>query len=434
MTAGAGPAPTAEQAARHLLLALLRGDQGASPSDAAAWRAALAEAAPAVLPYLDYQVRRRGLNPPADVAATLARARRGAAAVGLRRRVTLRRLLDVLDDAGIPAIVLKGAALAYQVYPDPTLRPMADLDCWVPPARLDEAAASLTAAGFRSTRVALGVAHRPQVRPLELAAQATPVELHGTVHSLTGLPWGGFDGAWERSQPAELAGAAARVLDPAAALEHLCLHAARVEGLKTGMPHLLDVALLVGRFGADLDWGGSRSRWGEERTTPWIVLSLALARELLHAPVPPSVVAAVPAPRWSEIRALAERQVWLGDRYPLPPAVRRVLEPARPRERLARLRSRLFDHYWRSPVPRSWTAAVADAARRYWYDVRVKLPRYLRAWRAGGLASRHAARAAAVLRERQELQRLLVAAGALSPPSETALTATEAGSPRSSAP
>ncbi len=48
-----------------------------------------------------------------------------------------------LTTAGIPALWLKGAALALTIYPDPALRPMIDLDVLVPIDRCTEALAIL---------------------------------------------------------------------------------------------------------------------------------------------------------------------------------------------------------------------------------------------------------------------------------------------------
>jgi hypothetical protein len=60
----------------------------------------------------------------------------------------LERILNVLDDASIPAIVLKGAALAATVYEDIGLRPMGDLDLLVPREELSNVVTLLNGVGF----------------------------------------------------------------------------------------------------------------------------------------------------------------------------------------------------------------------------------------------------------------------------------------------
>lgn len=72
----------------------------------------------------------------------------------LKRRVLFAHLLNVQDetlrvlaDAGIKAVILKGAA-AGMLYPDPALRSYGDIDCMVAPYDLGKARSVLLAAGF----------------------------------------------------------------------------------------------------------------------------------------------------------------------------------------------------------------------------------------------------------------------------------------------
>ena len=57
-------------------------------------------------------------------------------------------ILGEFDRLSIDALVLKGAALAWMIYPSPGLRPMVDLDVLVPRARAGEAQAALGRLGF----------------------------------------------------------------------------------------------------------------------------------------------------------------------------------------------------------------------------------------------------------------------------------------------
>jgi len=59
------------------------------------------------------------------------------------------RILQVLDAAQVPVIVLKGAALAASLYPDPALRPMGDLDLLVPIDGLPSAISAINLLGYR---------------------------------------------------------------------------------------------------------------------------------------------------------------------------------------------------------------------------------------------------------------------------------------------
>jgi hypothetical protein len=64
----------------------------------------------------------------------------------------LERILEALDEAGIPVIVLKGAALAAMVYEDIGLRPMGDLDLLVYPKDFGEAENIIQSLGYGHTR------------------------------------------------------------------------------------------------------------------------------------------------------------------------------------------------------------------------------------------------------------------------------------------
>jgi hypothetical protein len=92
--------------------------------------------------------------PVAVRAALDARARHEAALEALRSRET-RRVLDSLEQGGVTALVLKGAALAHTHYPAPYLRPRGDTDLLV---RLDDrarAADALGDLGYRRERSVL---------------------------------------------------------------------------------------------------------------------------------------------------------------------------------------------------------------------------------------------------------------------------------------
>jgi hypothetical protein len=91
----------------------------------------------------DQDARAAGL----DVARLVEDAQR-AAAVYLRLERAQRQVNDALAAAGIPALWLKGAALAVSVYPQPTLRPMDDLDVLVPHEQGEAALRVMQGIGF----------------------------------------------------------------------------------------------------------------------------------------------------------------------------------------------------------------------------------------------------------------------------------------------
>jgi hypothetical protein len=73
-----------------------------------------------------------------------------AAAIEPLRADDLRSLLAELAPRGIDVLIMKGTALAYEIYAAPELRPRSDVDLLVPRERADEAIAAMHALGFTS--------------------------------------------------------------------------------------------------------------------------------------------------------------------------------------------------------------------------------------------------------------------------------------------
>jgi hypothetical protein len=64
------------------------------------------------------------------------------------RADVLREILAEFETAGIQALILKGAALSYLIYPEPGLRPMSDIDLLVKKANVKQAQQALAGLGF----------------------------------------------------------------------------------------------------------------------------------------------------------------------------------------------------------------------------------------------------------------------------------------------
>ena len=77
-----------------------------------------------VFPLLAYRLRAwpTDCRPPAEVMAWLNRVFLFEAARSMRAGRQIQAVVDALEGAGIPSVLLKGPALARTVYPDPALR------------------------------------------------------------------------------------------------------------------------------------------------------------------------------------------------------------------------------------------------------------------------------------------------------------------------
>ena len=65
-------------------------------------------------------------------------------------------VLGALGAAGIPVLLLKGAAFAYALYPEPWLRPRQDTDLLISPNDVAEAGQLLERAGYQPARAVRG--------------------------------------------------------------------------------------------------------------------------------------------------------------------------------------------------------------------------------------------------------------------------------------
>ena len=134
----------------------------------------------------------------------------------------LGEMLAAMDAAGIETMVLKGGYLAFQVYPDPALRGMSDLDLLFQPADLPAAEAVLQSLGYegkhKSADEGPGIVKHTSTykRAGPDAATSTPnpylstagdrhVDPHGSLEeSWFGLRVDVTPGIWQRSRAVTL--------------------------------------------------------------------------------------------------------------------------------------------------------------------------------------------------------------------------------------
>lgn len=233
---------------------------------AGAWSPALAQAGDRLLERIDFH----GVGPllqasleqapevPSAVQDALRERARRAAAVELARRAELVRVLDRLHEVGLEPVLLKGAALAHEVYPQPHLRPAVDVDLMVAPAQRHAVADVLRREGYATTAFQGGALVNAQAshwRELPHGVALT-LDVHWRIatsplfaHVLS------YDWLRSRARPLRALGAHGRGPAPVDALLHGCVHRAGVEGRNPGADRLIwlhDLHLLAAR----LDRGG----------------------------------------------------------------------------------------------------------------------------------------------------------------------------------
>jgi Uncharacterised nucleotidyltransferase len=212
-------------------------------------------------PLLYWRLKREHADAPApaDIRQALADSFRVAARGALLKQNELADVSRILRCAGIPFIALKGAFLAYAVYPNSAMRPLRDLDLLVRPADALRAYQALLDGGcrrfpqyMRDPQAALeDKKHLPQ---LESRSGAVCVEVHPR---LLGPGRTGFEsvdeaGIWERHIERTAGTETLWYLSPTDLLLHLIFHAAYDHKLNNGPLTLSDLYYLIQQ--GQIDW------------------------------------------------------------------------------------------------------------------------------------------------------------------------------------
>lgn len=173
----------------------------------------------------------------------------------------LASVLAALAAAGIPALPLKGAALAEPVYGNVALRPMSDLDLLLPRQQFAAAVALLAGLNFMPayTEAWAGVnlAYENEILLTKSSIFNIDLDVHWSLvdspYYQERLPMTWF---WQTAQAVQFGAVAAQILGPEAQMLHLCSHLALHHGRQT-QPVLLwqhDAAALLHAADGRLDW------------------------------------------------------------------------------------------------------------------------------------------------------------------------------------
>lgn len=208
------------------------------------------------------------------------------------------RAIERLAAAGIDTLVLKGAAASILYYRDDGVRAMEDVDVLVPPARLADTLAVLTAAGWEVapdngpralTAPWLTIRHSAGFRD----AQGRSFDLHWYVSADVRLE-GADDAFWAAAVPIQLVGVTTRALCATDHLYHVMAHAAW-----SSDPHIRwaadAMAVLSGPGSARVDWARLVGHAVRRRMVLPVRRALRWLRRELGAPVPDAPLAELDA-------------------------------------------------------------------------------------------------------------------------------------------
>lgn len=219
----------------------------------------------------------------------------------------LSTLLVAAQEAGIVPVILKGAALGATAYPDPALRPMVDIDILVRPHEIAAMAEVMGRLGYVSDEIyysdAFNRAHGYHLLFTHTAGDIHAVEVHWRLASRleerNALSAAMLQARTMQASVASLPGVAGReahILTPEAHVVFLATHATKERHVFSELKLLADIAALVGGPQA-VDWTAVAclARQAQARTATYV--TLALARALLGARVPPAILEELRPPR-----------------------------------------------------------------------------------------------------------------------------------------
>jgi hypothetical protein len=216
-----------------------------------------------------------------------------------------------LGRAGVEALLVKGAALARTVYPQPWWREMSDIDLVALPGQRGSVVAALEGAGFERydnpRRPWTAPSFGEELLTIGIAGAHFVVEVHDTLDKLV-----------ERTIPLAEVRARARALDAFPALfvpapdDHVLLVVQHLAASCYAHPvAFLDLDLLFrqGLDGATIE--ARACRWHLQTPT---YVALSVLRSLGSTSVPASLIEALRPPRW---RRLMVRAFYELDAYPV---------------------------------------------------------------------------------------------------------------------
>ncbi|MFM8320553.1 MAG: nucleotidyltransferase family protein [Chloroflexota bacterium] len=206
------------------------------------------------------------------------------------------------EAAGIPLIGLKELGLIGDVFPDPGLRPMGDIDLLIHPQDYQAAAGCLAALGFvplprpdipYTRRYAWGHHFRHPQEDIWIDLQWNILQIEWDQFGE-----GSFDfeieRLWANARPAQVGGERLLVPGLEDMLFHLCLH---LDGHRYQELILVcEIAELLRSCAARLDWPRLYALARRYQVEALVAYPLLLAEQLFQAPVPPQALQALRPP------------------------------------------------------------------------------------------------------------------------------------------
>jgi Uncharacterised nucleotidyltransferase len=278
-----------------------------------------------VIGHFAYHLRELDQNfVPADVKRMLLERHRAQVFSTLKITAELFRLLEYFAAKEIPALVVKGPALAMQAYGDPAMRYFGDLDLLVRHRDIRRATEAMIASGFEAT-VPLSAIDAGRIPGQYLFSKPSAnllVELHNDF-TLRYFPRRlAIEGLFDRHIQVQLDGHEAPALAVEDELVYICVHGATHFWDRLGW--IADVAALVTRK-SDIHWDVAMKIAKVVGAERMLYTGLRLATDLLNAPLPVRVLSIVRSDPGAAKLAQCARAWLIGGRRTFPSLFERAV-------------------------------------------------------------------------------------------------------------
>lgn len=170
----------------------------------------------------------------------------------------LKKVLRSFEEAGIRTLILKGAALAQEVWGNVALRDMADIDLLVREEDLEKADTVLIESGYgyyegyRAKEWYEENHHH--LAPYNNPAKSMVIEVHRNIVKPNGLFRINADELWERANPMSFGDIDTETLSPEDTIIHLCLHLSYDGNFVGNIRALADICRVIEKFGDRINW------------------------------------------------------------------------------------------------------------------------------------------------------------------------------------
>lgn len=198
----------------------------------------------------------------------------------------LKTIIGALDHAGIPSIVLKGAALSLHYYRERGCRAMDDADLLVRPEKIRRAVEVLEGLGFEATVELPRAFDFEHAVPLK-NSRGFSVDLHQYIMHECCHTDGDRD-FWTAALKTEYDGLVVTILDEAAILLHTLIHGLRPQ---TSIHWIADAVVLIRSMDSEEKWDRFITYAGDRRLAYQAGIALNYLAGAYCPEIPPAVLA-----------------------------------------------------------------------------------------------------------------------------------------------